>query len=138
MSELVVKGKFFFRGNFENCCISIDNGKITHIKKILYGNKTLDFQNKLILPAGVDIHVHFREPGLTNKEDWSTGSIAAAFGGISCVFDMPNTIPQSFQPFPELPLPQMQRRVPVPAGRRQAGNGPGPAGNLPPPDRTPD
>ena len=95
MSELVVKGKIFFRGNFENCCISIDNGKITHIKKILYGNKTLDFQNKLILPAGVDIHVHFREPGFTSKEDWSTGSIAAAFGGISCVFDMPNTIPRT-------------------------------------------
>ncbi len=95
MSELVVKGKIFFRGSFENCCIGIDNGKITQIKKILKGDKTLDFENKLILPAGVDIHVHFREPGLTNKEDWYTGSVAAAFGGISCVFDMPNTIPQT-------------------------------------------
>ena len=95
MSELVVKGKIFFRGNFENCCFSIDDGKITQIKKILKGDKTLDFQNKLILPAGVDIHVHFREPGFTNKEDWFTGSVAAAFGGISCVFDMPNTIPQT-------------------------------------------
>jgi dihydroorotase len=95
MSELVVKGKIFFRGCFEDCCICIDNGKITQIKKILKGDKTLDFQNKLILPAGVDIHVHFREPGFTNKEDWYSGSIAAAFGGISCVFDMPNTIPQT-------------------------------------------
>ncbi len=95
MSELVVKGKIFYRGNFENCCIGIDDGKITQIKKILKGDKTLYFQNKIILPAGVDIHVHFREPGLTNKEDWFSGSVAAAFGGISCVFDMPNTIPQT-------------------------------------------
>jgi len=95
MCELVVKGKIFFRGSFEDCCIGIDNGKITQIKKILKGEKTLSFQNKLILPAGVDIHVHFREPGLTYKEDWYSGSVAAAFGGISCVFDMPNTVPQT-------------------------------------------
>jgi dihydroorotase len=95
MNELVVKGKVFFQGSFEDCCICIDNGKITQIKKSSGGDKTLDFNNKLILPAGVDIHVHFREPGLTNKEDWFSGSVAAAFGGISCVFDMPNTIPQT-------------------------------------------
>jgi dihydroorotase-like cyclic amidohydrolase len=41
MSELVVKGKFFFRGSFENCCISIDNGKIIQIKKNLKGDKTI-------------------------------------------------------------------------------------------------
>ncbi len=95
MNELVVKGKVFFRGSFEDCCICIDNGKITQIKKISYGDKTLDFKNKIILPSGVDIHVHFREPGLTNKEDWFSGSVAAAFGGISCIFDMPNTIPHT-------------------------------------------
>jgi dihydroorotase len=95
MSELVVKGKVFFRGSFEDCCIGIDNGKVTEVKKILEGDKTLDFGSKLVLPAGVDIHVHFREPGLTNKEDFFSGSTAAAFGGISCVFDMPNTVPQT-------------------------------------------
>ncbi|MDQ4059615.1 MAG: dihydroorotase family protein, partial [Pseudomonadota bacterium] len=41
----------------------------------------------------VDIHVHFRDPGLTHKEDWATGSAAAAAGGVTTVFDMPNTNP---------------------------------------------
>ena len=95
MNELVIKGKVFFRGNFEDCCIAINNGKITQIKKILDGDKIQDFKNKIILPAGVDIHVHFRDPGFSNKEDWFSGSVAAAFGGVSCVFDMPNTIPHT-------------------------------------------
>ncbi len=46
-----------------------------------------------ILPGAIDPHVHFREPGLTGKEDFSTGSLAAVFGGVTCAFDMPNTIP---------------------------------------------
>ena len=95
MSEIVIQGKVYQQGSFDNCCIGIDNGKITQIKKILKGDINFDFGNKVILPAGVDAHVHFREPGLIHKEDWHTGSTAAAFGGISCVFDMPNTLPQT-------------------------------------------
>jgi dihydroorotase len=93
--NLVVEGKAYYKGSFENCCIGIKNGKIVEIKKILKGDKHLKFGNKLILPAGVDSHVHFRDPGMIHKEDFSSGSMAAAFGGISCVFDMPNTIPQT-------------------------------------------
>jgi dihydroorotase len=93
--DLVIEGKAFINNAFEKCCIGIENGKIIEIKKILKCDKKLDFGNKLILPAGVDMHVHFRDPGLTNKEDFLTGSTAAAFGGITCVFDMPNTIPQT-------------------------------------------
>ncbi|UCF50207.1 MAG: dihydroorotase [Thermoplasmatales archaeon] len=93
--DLVVEGKAYINGIFQNCCIGIKDGKISAIKKILKGDEYIDFRNRLILPSGIDLHVHFRDPGLTNKEDFSTGSIAAAFGGISCVFDMPNTIPQT-------------------------------------------
>jgi len=93
--DLVVEGKVYYRGAFENCCIGIENGKIVEIKKILTGDNHINFGKKLILPAGVDIHVHFRDPGMTHKEDFSSGSTAAAYGGISCVFDMPNTIPQT-------------------------------------------
>jgi dihydroorotase len=93
--DLVVEGKAYYRGSFENCCIGIKNGKIAEIKKTLKGDKNINFGNKLILPSGVDVHVHFRDPGMTHKEDFSSGSMAAAFGGISCVFDMPNTIPQT-------------------------------------------
>jgi len=93
--EATIEGKTYIQGDFLNCCIGIKNGKITAIKKILKGERHYNFSNKLILPAGIDIHVHFRDPGLTYKEDFSTGSLAAAFGGVSCVFDMPNTNPQT-------------------------------------------
>ncbi|UOM33940.1 dihydroorotase family protein [Acuticoccus sp. I52.16.1] len=46
-----------------------------------------------VLPGVIDVHVHFREPGMTHKEDWETGSRAAAMGGVTTVFEMPNTNP---------------------------------------------
>lgn len=47
----------------------------------------------LVLPSGVDLHVHFREPGYTWKEDFKSGSVAALAGGITLAVDMPNTNP---------------------------------------------
>jgi len=91
--ELVLEGKAYVNNSFQHCCIGIDEGKITEIKKILSGDRHHRFSKKLLLPAGIDAHVHFREPGMTKKETIQSGSIAAAFGGISCVFDMPNTCP---------------------------------------------
>ncbi|GBU27533.1 allantoinase [Treponema sp. R8-4-B8] len=52
-----------------------------------------DAEGKHILPGIIDAHVHFRDPGLTEKEDFETGSVAAAFGGVTTVADMPNVIP---------------------------------------------
>ncbi len=46
-----------------------------------------------VLPGAIDVHVHFRDPGYPDKEDWASGTAAAAFGGVTTVFDMPNTIP---------------------------------------------
>ncbi len=51
----------------------------------------LSCKGALILPGLIDIHVHFRDPGHTYKEDFLTGSAAAAFGGVTTVLDMPNT-----------------------------------------------
>ena len=93
--ELSIEGKIFLNGSFEEACLGIKDGKITEIKKNLKYDDHLFFKDKLILPAGVDLHVHFREPGLTSKEDFKTGSLAALYGGIGCVFDMPNTIPHT-------------------------------------------
>ena len=47
----------------------------------------------VVLPAAIDAHVHFREPGLTHKETIKTGSLAAREGGVLAVLDMPNTVP---------------------------------------------
>ena len=55
--------------------------------------ETLDASGLHVLPGAIDVHVHFRDPGYTHKEDWDTGTAAAAFGGVTTVFDMPNTVP---------------------------------------------
>jgi len=91
--DRTIEGKAYINGSFENCCIGIKDGRIKNIKKILKSNEHINFGNKLILPAGIDIHVHFRDPGYAHKEDFETGSTSAAYGGIACVFDMPNTKP---------------------------------------------
>jgi dihydroorotase len=51
-----------------------------------------------ILPGAIDAHVHIREPGYTHKEDWATGTAAAACGGVTTIFDMPNTKPPTGTP----------------------------------------
>ena len=53
----------------------------------------IDLQGKHIIAGGIDAHVHFREPGLTHKADMQTESRAAVAGGVTTVFDMPNTSP---------------------------------------------
>jgi dihydroorotase len=54
---------------------------------------TLDATGLHLLPGAIDAHVHFREPGYTHKEDWDTGTAAAAMGGVTTVFEMPNVNP---------------------------------------------
>jgi dihydroorotase len=53
----------------------------------------LDAEGKRLLPGMIDAHVHFREPGYSHKETWTTGSRSAAAGGVTTVFDQPNTDP---------------------------------------------
>lgn len=80
----------------ENLCIKIDDGKIKSINKLEEkAEKTIDAKNKLVLPGLIDAHVHFRDPGLTQKETFKTGSMAAANGGFTTVIDMPNTLPKT-------------------------------------------
>jgi len=55
--------------------------------------EVVDCRGLHILPGVIDSHVHFREPGLTHKEDLETGSLGAVLGGVTSVFEMPNTDP---------------------------------------------
>lgn len=60
--------------------------------------RTIDATGRMVLPGGIDVHVHFRVPGMDHKEDWRTGAQAAAVGGVTTVFDMPNTRPATATP----------------------------------------
>jgi len=74
--------------------IGIDEtGRIVAIKKTLRGDEAIDYGDALILPGCVDLHVHMRDPGLTDKEDFSSGTRSAAIGGVTTVVEMPNTVP---------------------------------------------
>lgn len=75
--------------------ILIDGQKIIKIAKDIQvdGAKVIDASSKIVAPGLVDIHVHFREPGQTHKEDIHTGVLAAAAGGFTTVVMMANTNP---------------------------------------------
>jgi dihydroorotase len=76
--------------------IGIENGKIADISKApIKADETIDVGNNYVFPGFIDPHIHFRDPGMTQKEDFKTGSMAAANGGFTTVIDMPNTIPKT-------------------------------------------
>ncbi len=92
--DQIIEGTAFINNKLLKCCIGITDGIISHIKKNLDGapKKTFSDSN-IILPSGIDLHVHFRDPGFPDKEDFYMGTKAAAYGGITCICDMPNTKP---------------------------------------------
>ena len=66
------------------------------LDSIIYKDyETIDAKGCYVIPGIIDTHVHFREPGLTHKADIASESKAAAYGGITSYFDMPNTNPQT-------------------------------------------
>ena len=75
--------------------IGIKNGKIFDIGDLSKSvtKEKLDLNNLIVMPGAIDTQVHFREPGLTHKEDIYHGTKAAIIGGITSIFEMPNTIP---------------------------------------------
>lgn len=76
--------------------ILIENGKIKSIgshQAVDTNILTLNLKGLTVLPGLIDSQVHFREPGFTHKEDLVTGTLSAALGGITTIFEMPNTNP---------------------------------------------
>ena len=76
--------------------IYLEDGIITEIGQKLKkkdGDRVIDAKGKLVMPGIIDLHVHFRDPGQTHKEDIMSGAAAAAHGGVTTVVAMPNTTP---------------------------------------------
>lgn len=82
----------------ERTMIGIKNGKIAAIGDQLNDDdarEIFDATSLYVLPGAIDSQVHFREPGLTHKEDLESGTRGAALGGITAVYEMPNTKPST-------------------------------------------
>ena len=73
----------------------IEDGRIAGIDPPLQAiaDETVDASGKFLMAGAIDTHVHFREPGLTHKEDWRHATRACAKGGVTSFLEMPNTIP---------------------------------------------
>ncbi len=74
--------------------VGVREGRIAAIGELPGdAGETVDCRGLHVLPGVIDTQVHFREPGLTHKEDLVSGSLGAAMGGVTAVFEMPNTVP---------------------------------------------
>ena len=100
MRHLITGGTIVNEGQVFPGAVIIEDGRIAdilHHTDTARGNfdQTTDAAGCLVLPGVIDDHVHFREPGLTDKADIASESRAAAYGGVTTYFDMPNTVPQT-------------------------------------------
>src|SRR5262245_60583747 len=95
--DLVISGgRLVTPDSISDGAIAVDNGLIVAVgpgDPMPPARETIDATVLHVLPGAIDVHVHFREPGFSHKETWTTASQAAAVGGITTVFDMPNTNP---------------------------------------------
>lgn len=96
-ADLVIHGGTIVSPEAEyQASIAIRNGVILAIGErdaMPPATEEFDATGLHILPGAIDVHVHFRDPGYPQKEDFASGTAAAAFGGVTTVFDMPNTLP---------------------------------------------
>ena len=96
-ADLVIhNGHIVHQDGIVDASIAVRDGRILAVgvpEAMPPATETFDAGGLHILPGAIDVHVHFRDPGYTHKEDWDTGTSAAAFGGVTTVFDMPNTLP---------------------------------------------
>ena len=117
MLDLIIKnGTCFIDGNLAKYDLGVKNDKIVHIGDLQKekSNNVIDAQDKIILPGLMDTQVHFREPGSIDAEDLHSGSRAAIVGGITSVFEMPNTNP------PTTNFEEFQKKINI--GRRMYCN----------------
>jgi dihydroorotase (multifunctional complex type) len=96
--------------------IAVEGGKIAAIgpaEAMPPARERIDASGLHVLPGAIDVHVHFREPGFSHKETWTSATQAAAVGGVTTVFDMPNTNPPTSTPEAVLQKLQIAQRQAV-------------------------
>ena len=82
--EILVNGEII-----EEVSENIDESKFENNENV----RIIDVEGKLVMPGVIDVHTHMREPGVTYKEDFATGSRACVKAGVTTFYDMPNTVP---------------------------------------------
>ena len=82
--EILINGEII-----EKISENIDESKFENNEN----TRIINIEEKLVMPGVIDVHTHMREPGITYKEDFATGSHACAKAGITTFYDMPNTVP---------------------------------------------
>jgi dihydroorotase len=96
VDSVLTNAKAYINKEIIPCSIAIENGKIFKISKETHMPKSderIDLKNSLVIPGLVDPHVHLRDEEKSYKEDFYTGTAAAAAGGFTTVLDMPNNKP---------------------------------------------
>ena len=82
--EILINGEII-----EEISENIDESKFKNNENV----RIIDVEGKLVMPGVIDVHTHMREPGVTYKEDFATGSRACVKAGVTTFYDMPNTVP---------------------------------------------
>lgn len=93
MTTVIKNGTVYQNGRLIHADLLIEKNKIKAIGTDLQGDTEINADGLLVSPGLVDLHVHYRDPGQTYKEDIHTGSMAAAHGGFTTVGAMPNVTP---------------------------------------------
>ena len=99
MTTLITNAQIVNEGRTFSGALLIDGDRIADVFEakapLPKADTVIDAQGSFLLPGVIDCHVHFRDPGLTHKADVESESRAAIAGGVTTVFDMPNTVPQT-------------------------------------------
>ncbi|MEM2183916.1 MAG: dihydroorotase family protein [Candidatus Methanomethylicia archaeon] len=97
--DLILKGKIFLPSGLIEANIGIEEGKIAAISKLddlIHGDKKIKLNDEeVVIPGVIDAHTHIRGMGRSDWEDFYTGSMAAAAGGVTTIFEMPITLPST-------------------------------------------
>lgn len=100
--DLVIKnGQVYTNGDLFNGGVAIKDGVIVSICKnelLPEAEKVIDAGGNVVLPGGIDPHVHFRDPGRSDRETFKTGTMAAAAGGVTTVLEHPISKPPQYSP----------------------------------------